>query len=182
MTDDNRDRFHEILLHILQQARAEAALDPAYLSLALFRIDAAHYRRTGSVISGGTYVRGSRGPSFERLAAVLDDMVRQGLLAAEPLPNGAGSGHRHLTPLRAANLASLTAQERATLEQVNATSSAPAATALDSLARDLPGVLAVREGERIPFGVALVAKPSLSPEEVAFGLTLSDALVARRER
>ncbi len=165
-------KFRELILYIASRNEADRDFGAAKLSKALFYADFGAYVLLGRPITGRTYIKMPHGPMPDRLAVVIEELVRNGDAAIERR-NRDGFVQRRTLALRDPNLDLFSAREIALVDRVIGELRGIAATRDSGIAPRFIGWQLARDGEVIPYNSSWVAPRKLTPEEIAYGLHLA---------
>jgi hypothetical protein len=183
MVRRNIEKLHELILYIARQYEDDPLYGKTRLTKVLFWSDFEHYRQTGEAITGSDYIAMPQGPMLENLDGYLTGMGFKNWLTIEPAPSGGPNPLQRPVATREPNLGVFAADELAVIDRIIAEQRGTSAAEVSDLSHEFIGWRAApRHGERIPYGTALLSKPRLTPELVAYGLELSAQLADDRER
>ena len=170
--EESAAKFRELILYIASRNEAERDFGAAKLHKTLFYADFGAYVLSGRAITGRDYIKMPHGPMPDRIAEVIEELVRNGDAAIERR-NRDGFVQKRTIALRDPNLDLFSAREIALVDRVIEELQGLAATRDSGIAHRFIGWQVARDGEVIPYNSSWVAPRKLTPEEVAYGLQLA---------
>jgi hypothetical protein len=159
MGERNLSKLQDLIFYVTWRIRKDEQLDIARLARVVFEVDFTCYRRDGVSLTGSTYIATPHGPIPEGFQDVLAEMSNEGWLRTD-----ASAGRSAFTPDEIALVDSILTGE------------------LGERSEQFPGWRSIPNGIPIPYGTALLSRPRLTPNEIAFGVALSEQLFAQREQ
>jgi hypothetical protein len=160
----NREKLHELILHIAWANQGDPEFATARLAKDLFCADFERYRLSGKAITGSDYLAMPGGPLLDGLQGILEGMQAKRMLLIEGRPNAPFMQQRPI-PLREPNLALFTRDELAVIDSVIAECREQTAATVSRESHDLPGWRYTRHGEHIPYASAWLSDPEPTEDE-----------------
>lgn len=171
--EEARDaKFRELILYIVSRHEADRDFGTARLYKTLFYADFGAYVLIGRPITGRDYIKMPHGPMPDRVAEVIEKLVRNGDAAIERR-NRDGFVQKRMIALRDPHLDLFSAREIALVDRVIEELRGIEATRDSDIAHRFIGWQLARDGEVIPYNSSWVVPRKLTPEEIAYGLQLA---------
>jgi hypothetical protein len=165
--------MQELILYIASRYAGNSQFGVTRLNKVLFWADFEQFRRTGQAITGGNYIKLDNGPVLERFDGILDGLRARRALYLEEVASGPYTLKRPVA-LRPANLELFTPEELRLIDEVIEANQGKTTTDVSDLSHEFVGWQVARLGEAIPYGTAFLASPSLTDDEIAYGLRLAE--------
>ena len=174
--DYNPEKLKELILYISNKARGwGAGFGKTKLVAILFYSDFAAYRELGGPITGVPYIRLDFGPYPDGLELAKHALVANGD-AESDRTYGSASPLGQILPRRPVKAELFAADELAIVDRIMAWMQPMDATELSRLSHDEPGYMLTEPLAVIPYATAVVAKRTLTPDDIAHGQELAEKL------
>lgn len=174
----DEEMMYELILYITQSGMGDANLAATKLNKLLFYADFSAYLNFGKPITGCQYQALERGPAPRRLIPIREAMEARGDIYIYQ--------HRYheyvqdkILPLREPDLSKFTAEEIALVDKLIQMNWHKTGKEVSDESHQFVGWKFADVGETIPYEVALVGFREPTPDEVKYGLSLSE--MARQE-
>jgi hypothetical protein len=171
--DPKYPKLAELILYISKLSQDDNRFGATKLNKILFFADFASYRKSRKPISDDVYQRLENGPAPEHLLPVRDRLVKKGYLAVQKV-SYYGKTQERPVALRDPDLNLFKAGEIALIDSVVKAFWEKDGTDVSLLSHDFVGWRVAKNGEEIPYALALVKPRELTTSEVNFGLTLEE--------
>jgi len=157
-------RLRELILHIARQSEGDESFGAVKLNKLLFQIDFTAYLKFGKPVTGQEYFALEHGPAPRRMKAVLEAMKAQEE-AATRVDDFHGYRLQRTFALREADLSGFKPEEIALVDHVVRDCWDQRGTELSAASHEFIGWKVAKEGETIPYSVALVCRRELTKTE-----------------
>jgi hypothetical protein len=171
--DPQYPKLAELILYISKLSQDDPCFGSTKLNKILFFADFAAYRQRRRPISDDVYQRLENGPAPKHLVPVRDRLIKAKNLAVQEVSYYGKIQVRPLA-LRDADLSLFKAEEIALIDSVIKAFWDKDGTDVSLLSHDFVGWRGAKDGEEIPYEVALVKPRELRASEIAYGLTLEE--------
>jgi hypothetical protein len=169
----NDQKFRELILYISQQCANQPTFGATKLNKILYFSDFLAYADNESPITGHEYQKLKAGPAPRKLPAIREQMIREGILAIQPIELNSGYVQERPVNLRKPELKMFTGNEIAIVDRVIAALENSTAKAASDLSHKMVGWLAAKDGETIPYCSILISNEPLSEAEIRRGRELA---------
>lgn len=149
-------KFAELLLYVAERLKDDPEGGAVKLNKALWRADTACVRMHGRSITGASYQKLTHGPAPRRLVPVRNALLQRGDAVLKEDWYGGYRQHR-LIPIRPADIAVLSEEERAIVDQVVGSIRGKSASQLSAESHNEMGWKMVDYGDTIPISSAYLA-------------------------
>ncbi len=170
-TRDHDDKLKEAILLICTRSEGDESFGAIKLNKLLFYADFIAYQKFGKSITGQEYFRLPHGPAPQRMKHVVEMMRKNGDLAFRET-DYYGRKQNRAFALREPSIQKFTSQEIDLMDRVVQRWRGVNGAKISESAHTFGGWLYAKDGERIPYPVALVRDRNPTPSEIAHGLLL----------
>jgi hypothetical protein len=172
-TAPNDTKMRELILHISEQSEGDKKFGATKLNKLLFYADFLSHLRSGESITGHRYQKLDHGPAPRVLIPILRKMEADGEVVTVERTHY-GKTQKRTIALRKATFDSFKAREIALVDQLIRDCWEYSAKQISELSHKFIGWKAARDGEDIPYEVALVGSRRPTQREVDYGVTLEE--------
>ncbi len=165
------------MLYICRRSEGDAPFGAVKLNKLLFYADFLAYRQLGHAITWHPYQRLENGPAPKRLLPILNKMEEQGDLATGEVLYY-GYAQKRSCALREPDLSRFTGEEIALVDGLIQDCWGKGAKAMSEMSHAFLGWIQAKNGEHIPYEVALVDFEKPTEAQLAQGAAIADELRA----
>jgi hypothetical protein len=170
-SDPKFPKLAELILYISKLSEDDPKFGATKLNKILFFADFSQFRKKRKSITDDTYQRLENGPAPKHLVPVRERLCKKNWLAIQNTVYH-GKKQKRLVALRDADLSLFKAEEIALVHSVIKALADKDGKAVSTLSHDFIGWRLAKNGEEIPYSVALVTPRELTASETAYGLKL----------
>ncbi len=171
--DPKHPKLAELILYISKMSQDDPRFGATKLNKILFFADFLQYRKKRKPITDDTYQRLENGPAPKHLVPVRDRLIKKQSLVIQRVSYHGRKQDRPVT-LRDPDLSLFTAEEISLVDSIIKEFWEKDGTDVSLLSHDFIGWRVAKNGETIPFSVALVNPRELTTSEVDYGMTLEE--------
>jgi len=173
-------KFKELILFICHRSLPDRKFGATKLNKLLFFSDFAAYVKLGRPITGQTYQKLPHGPAPRAIRPVIDEMTQAGDLA-QSKHDYHGKPLVRSVALRDADLSGFSAEEIAIVTEMIEEYWDQNATEISLISHEFDGWKLAKEGETIPYQVALAVPVEERESDTVIGPELAEKLRELRE-
>jgi hypothetical protein len=171
----NDQKFAELILYVCRQSEGDAPFGAVKLNKILFYSDFIAYLQFGEAITWQPYRRLKNGPVPKRLLPVVRRMEQKGDLAPREVQYY-GRTKRQYCALRDPDLSSFGGEEIALVDRIIKECWGKNAKAMSDMSHAFKGWQQAKDGETIPYQVALARFERPTKDQLAQGAEMADEL------
>lgn len=171
----NDAKFRELVLHVCRQSEGDAPFGAVKLNKILFYSDFVAYVQFGHAITWQPYQRLENGPAPKRLLPIVKKMEEHGEIATREVPYY-GRTQRQYWALREPDLSQFTGDEIALVDRIIRECWGKHARAMSDMSHEFRGWQQAKDGEIIPYEVALARFEQPTTEQLSQGEKMADEL------
>lgn len=161
----NTGKLKELILYLARESEGDDFFGVVKLNKLLFYIDFDAYRQFGESVTGQEYQALSRGPAPRAVVPALEEMQIQGDLFIREEPLGAFTQKRPIAK-RSVNVYLFNQNELALIAHTLRRFWGMSASRISELSHEFVGWALAEQGEKIPYGVALLGRDELTDQEL----------------
>jgi uncharacterized phage-associated protein len=165
------------MLYVAQKSESDPKFGAVKLNKILFYSDFLAYLKLGRSITGEVYQRLERGPAPRRLLQVRRSLINNAEAALQKVDRY-GHKQERLVALRDPDMSLFGGEEVALVEQVLDQCRPYNGSELSEMTHRFAGWMAAKEGETIPYSMALVSMRKATPQERDMAKALIKTLAA----
>jgi len=166
-----KDKLAELIVYIARTSEGDERFGATKLNKLLFYADFLAYLRLGQAITGVDYQRLKNGPAPRIMPIVMNELLSTESVAVHKVAYHGYQQNKALA-LRDPDLSLFTAEEISLVCQLIESNWGRNAAHMSALSHNFIGWQLAKDGEPIPYSIALVSEREPTPDEIEYGQSL----------